>query len=83
MHGEAPLSHPERPAGSLAALTARAEQVLGSREKAREFMTSAHPLLGGRTPQELAGTEEGARRVEALLGDSSTAFPCEASSTKD
>jgi hypothetical protein len=42
-------------------------------------MTTAHPLLGGRTPQELAGTEEGARRVEALFRRFEYGFPACAS----
>ncbi|MEZ2311101.1 antitoxin Xre/MbcA/ParS toxin-binding domain-containing protein [Paraburkholderia sp. RCC_158] len=39
----------------------------GDDRDAREFLNTAHPLLEGRTPLEVAFTELGARRVEELL----------------
>jgi putative toxin-antitoxin system antitoxin component (TIGR02293 family) len=48
-------------------LTALAEQVWESPEDAREFLTSPHPMLEGQAPLDLAATDLGARRVEALL----------------
>lgn len=51
----------------LARLMALAEQVWENELDARAFMNEPHALLGGRSPLELAATELGARRVEALL----------------
>lgn len=48
-------------------LTALAEQVWESPEEALEFLTSPHPMLEGHAPLDLAATDLGARRVEALL----------------
>jgi putative toxin-antitoxin system antitoxin component (TIGR02293 family) len=48
-------------------LTALAEQVWESPDEAREFLTSPHPMLEGQAPLDLAATDLGARRVEALL----------------
>ena len=39
----------------------------GDDRDTREFLNTAHPLLEGRTPLEVALTELGARRVEELL----------------
>lgn len=51
----------------LARVTAHAEQVWGAGDDARAFLTTPHPLLDGRTPIEVAATDLGARRVEAIL----------------
>lgn len=51
----------------LARVIATAEHVWGSAEDARAFLSTAHPMLGGRRPIEVALTELGARRVENLL----------------
>ncbi|AIE87147.1 antitoxin Xre/MbcA/ParS toxin-binding domain-containing protein [Fimbriimonas ginsengisoli] len=51
----------------LARVIATAEHVLGDELQTRRFMTSAHPLLGGKTPLELSYSELGARQVEELL----------------
>jgi putative toxin-antitoxin system antitoxin component (TIGR02293 family) len=52
----------------VARLAALAEEVLGSAEAARQFLTAPHPLLDGRTPLEVGvSLGLGARRVEALL----------------
>lgn len=55
----------------LARIVATARYVWDDRGKddrdAREFLNTAHPLLEGRTPLEVAFTELGARRVEELL----------------
>jgi putative toxin-antitoxin system antitoxin component (TIGR02293 family) len=50
----------------LARVTAIAEQALGSRDAAEEFLTTPHALLGG-VPLALAMTDLGARRVETVL----------------
>ena len=51
----------------LARVLADAEYVLDDREQARSWMTSPHRELGGRPPLEVAQSEIGARRVEAVL----------------
>jgi putative toxin-antitoxin system antitoxin component (TIGR02293 family) len=51
----------------FARVLATAEHVLDDREEAREWMTTPHSELGGRTPLETAQTEIGARRVENVL----------------
>jgi putative toxin-antitoxin system antitoxin component (TIGR02293 family) len=51
----------------LARVVATAEQVWDSAEDARAFLSTAHPMLDGRRPIEVALTELGARRVEHLL----------------
>lgn len=51
----------------LARVMAVAEEVWESRDEARQFLRTQHPLLGGRTPLDLAQSELGARRVEELL----------------
>lgn len=48
-------------------LTALAEEVWESTEDAREFLTSPHPMLERQAPLDLAATDLGTRRVEALL----------------
>ena len=51
----------------LARIVATARYVWDDEGDAREFLNTAHPLLEGRTPVEVALTELGARRVEELL----------------
>ncbi len=51
----------------LARVIATAEYVWNSADDARTFLSSAHALLRGRRPIEVALTELGARRVENLL----------------
>jgi putative toxin-antitoxin system antitoxin component (TIGR02293 family) len=51
----------------LARVIATAEYVWSSADDARAFLSSAHAMLGGRRPIEVALTELGARRVENLL----------------
>ena len=51
----------------LARIFATANYVWDSEDDARAFLNTAHPLLGGRTPLDVALTELGARRVEELL----------------
>ena len=53
----------------LARLIAMAEYVWDDRDAARRFLTSPHPAFDGRAPIDLARSELGARRVEALLED--------------
>lgn len=51
----------------LARVIATAELVWGGADDARAFLSTAHAMLGGRRPIEVALTELGARRVENLL----------------
>lgn len=51
----------------LARVLAAAEHVWDDREQAREWMNKPHRELSGRAPVDVARTELGARRVEALL----------------
>jgi putative toxin-antitoxin system antitoxin component (TIGR02293 family) len=51
----------------IARTIATAEYVLGDKEMAREFLTSPHPMLNGKTPIETALSELGARQIEQLL----------------
>ena len=51
----------------LARVIATAEHVWASADDARAFLSTAHPMLAGKRPIEVALTELGARRVEHLL----------------
>ena len=51
----------------LARVIATAEHVWADAEDARVFLSTAHPMLEGKRPIEVALTELGARRVESLL----------------
>ena len=51
----------------IARLTALAEQVWESTESAQEFLTTPHPYLDHHPPIDLAASDLGTRRVEALL----------------
>ncbi|VXC81766.1 conserved hypothetical protein [Burkholderia sp. 8Y] len=51
----------------LARIVATARYVWDDEADTREFLNTAHPLLEGRTPVDVALTELGARRVEELL----------------
>ncbi|HEY2927766.1 antitoxin Xre/MbcA/ParS toxin-binding domain-containing protein [Piscinibacter sp.] len=51
----------------LARVIATAEHVWANAEDARTFLSTAHPMLAGKRPIEVALTELGARRVETLL----------------
>jgi putative toxin-antitoxin system antitoxin component (TIGR02293 family) len=51
----------------LARVLAHAEYVWDDRERAREWMSKPHRELADRIPLDVARTELGARRVEALL----------------
>jgi len=44
-----------------------AERVFGDAAKARQWLDHPRVQLGGRTPRQLLGSEDGARRVEELL----------------
>jgi putative toxin-antitoxin system antitoxin component (TIGR02293 family) len=52
----------------MARVIANAEYVWDDREDARRFLTTAHPVLAGKTPIDAAMTELGARQVEEILG---------------
>jgi putative toxin-antitoxin system antitoxin component (TIGR02293 family) len=52
----------------VVALFQKALQVLGERDEARRWFTTAKKALGGKTPLEFSETEVGAREVEDLLG---------------
>jgi putative toxin-antitoxin system antitoxin component (TIGR02293 family) len=51
----------------LARVIATAEHVWDNTDDARAFLSTAHAMLGGKRPIEVALTELGARRVEHLL----------------
>ena len=51
----------------IARLTALAEEVWESTEAAQEFLTTAHPYLDHQVPIDLAASDLGTRRVEAVL----------------
>ena len=51
----------------LARVFATALHVWDDEDDAREFLNTPHPLLGERSPLDVAMTELGARRVEELL----------------
>ena len=60
----------QRSDGHLARLVrirALAERVWEDPDAAAEFLRTSHPLLDGRSPLELAESDDGAHRVEALL----------------
>ena len=59
----------------LARIVAMAEALWDERDDARAFLNMPHPLLDGRTPLDVAGTELGARRVERLLQDVDHGLP--------
>ena len=51
----------------LARITALAQLVWDDETDAREFMTTPHPMLEGKTPAEMAVTDLGGRQVENIL----------------
>jgi putative toxin-antitoxin system antitoxin component (TIGR02293 family) len=51
----------------IARLFVHARRALGMESEAREFMTTPHPELDGRSPFDAAKTDLGARRVEGIL----------------
>jgi putative toxin-antitoxin system antitoxin component (TIGR02293 family) len=51
----------------LARVSSIAMHVFDDEEKARQFLSSPHPLLQGVKPSELAKTDAGTSQVEALL----------------
>jgi putative toxin-antitoxin system antitoxin component (TIGR02293 family) len=51
----------------LARITALAQFVWDDETDVREFMTTPHPMLDGKTPAEMAVTDLGARQVEDIL----------------
>jgi putative toxin-antitoxin system antitoxin component (TIGR02293 family) len=53
----------------LARILAAAEETFGSQAKAAIWLRRATSALGGERPLELLDTDEGTRRVEALLAD--------------
>jgi putative toxin-antitoxin system antitoxin component (TIGR02293 family) len=52
----------------LARVACLAIQVLGSQEKAKEWLARPNRALGGETPLSLLDTDIGAHQVEAVLG---------------
>lgn len=62
------LSRPESERTErIARLFVHARRALGTAAEAREFMTTPHPELEGRTPIEAVKTDLGTRRTERLL----------------
>jgi putative toxin-antitoxin system antitoxin component (TIGR02293 family) len=51
----------------LARVVAIAEDVWQDRERARRFLTTPHPEIGGKTPLDAALTELGARLAEEVM----------------
>jgi putative toxin-antitoxin system antitoxin component (TIGR02293 family) len=51
----------------VARLFVHARRALGTEEEAREFMTTPHPELEGRSPLDAARTDLGTRRTEQIL----------------
>jgi putative toxin-antitoxin system antitoxin component (TIGR02293 family) len=51
----------------VARLFVHARRALGSAAEAREFMTTPHPQLDGRSPIDVARTDLGTRRTEQIL----------------
>lgn len=51
----------------VARLFVHACRALGTEAEAREFMTTPHPALDGRSPAEAARSDLGTRRVERML----------------
>ena len=51
----------------IARLFVHSRRTLGTEMEAREFMTTPHPELDGRSPFDAAKTDLGARRVEGIL----------------
>jgi putative toxin-antitoxin system antitoxin component (TIGR02293 family) len=51
----------------IARLFVHARRALGTEAEAREFMTTPHPELDGRSPFDAAMTDLGARRAESIL----------------
>jgi putative toxin-antitoxin system antitoxin component (TIGR02293 family) len=52
----------------IARVMARAENVLGSPERATAWLNRPNRALGDAVPLDLLGTDLGAREVEAVLG---------------
>lgn len=51
----------------VARLFVHARRALGTEPEAREFMTTPHPQLDGRSPMDAARTDLGTRRAEQIL----------------
>lgn len=52
----------------LARVAAQASQTLGGKEEAFRWLHQPNPVLGHRTPLSLLDTDNGARKVEEVLG---------------
>ena len=50
-----------------ARLFVHARRALGTEDEARDFMTTPHPMLSGKTPLEAARTDLATRRTEHIL----------------
>jgi putative toxin-antitoxin system antitoxin component (TIGR02293 family) len=59
----------------LARVVALAEALWNDDGETRAFLSRAHPLLGDRSPLDVASTELGARRVEQLLHSAEHGLP--------
>jgi putative toxin-antitoxin system antitoxin component (TIGR02293 family) len=58
----------------VARVAAMASKVFGE-EDGRTFLANPHPMLGGKTPPEVAATESGAREVERILNALEAGLP--------
>jgi putative toxin-antitoxin system antitoxin component (TIGR02293 family) len=61
------MAEEEPTLGRIARLFVQARRALGSEAEAREFLTSPHPELDGRSPVDVAKTDLGTRRTEQIL----------------
>ncbi|WP_130418413.1 MbcA/ParS/Xre antitoxin family protein [Edaphobacter modestus] len=52
----------------IARTLAKAEYTFRDTEEARIWMAKPHPELGNQAPEDVARSEDGARRVEDILG---------------
>ena len=65
---ESKLSRPESERTErVARIFVHARRALGTEDEAREFMTTPHPELDGRSPLDAVKTDLGARRAEQIL----------------
>lgn len=62
------MAHQESTASRIGCLTAKAQDILGDRSLAYDWMHTPNRGLGGDTPAERAKTAAGAHEVEDLLG---------------
>jgi putative toxin-antitoxin system antitoxin component (TIGR02293 family) len=65
----------ERESERLTRIISLAAAVWGNEQQAHAFFNRPHPLLDGESPQNIARTKLGARRIERLLYDIEHGLP--------